>query len=205
MLVLRSPSLRERLARRLSSTGLKIFTPQVGLATAEKSVLVAIENQLHAKPVPFHVQAAYLLCLPSGKSETKEPPSTPRGLDHFKCYTPTPSSTHLNIPVHLKDQFIEKDFTVIALSLLCNPVEKKVVPPPHKPSPDPTVRSDTIDDKKKGRNVLHPEAHLACYLLDPLVDFPKPKPVTIANQFEPGERVEVRGTELLCVPSIKRD
>src|SRR6202165_4344471 len=46
MLVLQSPSLRERLVSRLSSTGLKILTAQEGLATAEKSVLVAVDIQL---------------------------------------------------------------------------------------------------------------------------------------------------------------
>src|ERR1035437_365066 len=46
ILVLQSPSLRDRLVSRLNSTGLKIFTAQEGLATAEKSVLVAIDIQL---------------------------------------------------------------------------------------------------------------------------------------------------------------
>src|SRR5438874_4766237 len=46
MLVLQSPSLRERLVKRLSSTGLKMLTTQEGLATAEKSVLVAADIQL---------------------------------------------------------------------------------------------------------------------------------------------------------------
>jgi len=46
MLVPQSPSLRERLVSRLSSTGLKMFATQEGLATAEKSVLVAVDIQL---------------------------------------------------------------------------------------------------------------------------------------------------------------
>ena len=46
MVVLQSPSLRERLVSRLNSTGLKILTTQDGLATAEKSVLVAVDIQL---------------------------------------------------------------------------------------------------------------------------------------------------------------
>src|SRR5205807_1963910 len=46
ILVLQSPSLRERTVCRLNSTGLKIFTAQDGLATAEKSVLVAACSQL---------------------------------------------------------------------------------------------------------------------------------------------------------------
>ena len=46
MLVLQSPSLREATVCRLNSTGLKIFTAQDGLATAEKSVLLAVDIQL---------------------------------------------------------------------------------------------------------------------------------------------------------------
>ncbi len=44
--MLQSPSLRDRLVSRLSSTGLKILATQEGLATAEKSVLVAVDIQL---------------------------------------------------------------------------------------------------------------------------------------------------------------
>src|SRR3954452_7381365 len=46
MLVLQSPSLRDRLVNALNSTGLKGSTTQDGLATAEKSVLVAADIQL---------------------------------------------------------------------------------------------------------------------------------------------------------------
>jgi hypothetical protein len=46
ILVAQSPSLRERLVSRLSSTGLKMFATQEGLATAEKSVLLAVDIQL---------------------------------------------------------------------------------------------------------------------------------------------------------------
>ena len=46
ILVLQSPSLRDRTVCKLNSTGLKIFTAQDGLATAEKSVLVAADSQL---------------------------------------------------------------------------------------------------------------------------------------------------------------
>src|SRR4030081_1835552 len=46
IVVLQSPSLRARLVSRLNSTGLNGSTTQDGLATAEKSVLVALEIQL---------------------------------------------------------------------------------------------------------------------------------------------------------------
>src|SRR3979409_1052629 len=46
MVVLHSPSLRHRLVSRLNSTGWKMSATQEGLATAEKSVLVAVDIQL---------------------------------------------------------------------------------------------------------------------------------------------------------------
>src|SRR5216684_2017038 len=46
MLVLQSPSPRNLLVSRLNSTGLKMSATQEGLATAEKSVLVAADIQL---------------------------------------------------------------------------------------------------------------------------------------------------------------
>src|SRR5437868_14954552 len=46
MVVLQSPSLRDRMVCRLSSIGLRGSTTQEGLATAEKSVLVAADIQL---------------------------------------------------------------------------------------------------------------------------------------------------------------
>ena len=46
IVVLHSPSLRARLVSMLSSTGWNGSTTQDGLATAEKSVLVAADSQL---------------------------------------------------------------------------------------------------------------------------------------------------------------
>src|SRR5438105_9563603 len=46
MVVLQEPSARVGLVNRLNSTGLKRSTTQEGLATAEKSVLLALEIQL---------------------------------------------------------------------------------------------------------------------------------------------------------------
>ena len=48
----KSPSLRNLTVCMLSSTGLTIFTTQDGLATAEKSVLVAVDNQLSTLQEP---------------------------------------------------------------------------------------------------------------------------------------------------------
>ena len=58
MVVLQSPSLRERLVNRLSSTGRKGLTTQEGLATAEKSVLVAVDSQLSTLQEPTSEMSA---------------------------------------------------------------------------------------------------------------------------------------------------
>ena len=58
MVVLQSPSLRECTVCRLNSTGRKIFTAQDGLATAEKSVLVAIDIQLSTLQDPASEMSA---------------------------------------------------------------------------------------------------------------------------------------------------
>jgi len=50
--VLHSPSLRDRLPSTLNSTGLPISTTQEGLATIEKSVLVAVDIQLSSLHEP---------------------------------------------------------------------------------------------------------------------------------------------------------
>ena len=58
MVVLQSPSLRDLTVCRLSSTGRNIFTTQDGLATAERSVLVAIDNQLSTLQDPTSEMSA---------------------------------------------------------------------------------------------------------------------------------------------------
>ncbi len=60
IVVLHSPSLRARLVSRLISTGLilKGSTAQDGLATAEKSVLVALEIQLSTLQEPVSEMSA---------------------------------------------------------------------------------------------------------------------------------------------------
>src|SRR4051812_33741142 len=53
-----SPSLRERLPSMLNSTGLPISTTQEGLATMEKSVLVALDSQLSSLQEPTSEMSA---------------------------------------------------------------------------------------------------------------------------------------------------
>src|SRR3954449_8206779 len=56
--VLHSPSLRKRLFSTLNSTGLPISTTQDGLATSEKSVLVAVDIQLSSLHEPTSEMSA---------------------------------------------------------------------------------------------------------------------------------------------------
>ena len=56
--LLHSPSLRERLLSTLNSTGLPISTTQDGLATSEKSVLVAVDIQLSSLQEPTSEMSA---------------------------------------------------------------------------------------------------------------------------------------------------
>ena len=56
--VLQSPSLRARMVCRLSSIGLKGSTTQEGLATAEKSVLEAVDSQLSTLQEPTSEMSA---------------------------------------------------------------------------------------------------------------------------------------------------
>ena len=58
IVVLHSPSLRARLVSRLNSTGLNGSTTQDGLATAEKSVLVAADIQLSTLQEPTSEMSA---------------------------------------------------------------------------------------------------------------------------------------------------
>src|SRR5215208_3327531 len=72
IVVLQSPSARDRLVNMLNSTGLKISTTQEGLATAEKSVLVALEIQLSTLHEPVSeisaASTAYALLAPRASS-----------------------------------------------------------------------------------------------------------------------------------------
>jgi hypothetical protein len=58
IVVLHSPSLRARLVSMLSSTGLNGLTTQEGLATAEKSVLEAVDSQLSTLHEPTSEMSA---------------------------------------------------------------------------------------------------------------------------------------------------
>src|SRR5215831_16164632 len=67
---------------------------------------VEIENQLEPRPVKATLDTQDLLCLPSGKSETREPKPIPTDLNHFKCYHAKEERSS-PVALHLKDQFVD--------------------------------------------------------------------------------------------------
>src|SRR3981081_3144467 len=91
MLVLQSPSLRERLVNRVSSTGLKMFATQEGLATAEKSVLVAVDIQLSTLHDPTSEMSA--------ASTAKAPVAARASSDAKNAETADVATNAMRIPV----------------------------------------------------------------------------------------------------------
>ena len=100
------------------------------------------------------------------------------GLDHFKCYAVTPTSTHKRT-VTLTDQFGERMAVTGARRTLCNPVSK--------------------NDGK----IVNPKAHLTCYATRDAAGTFKPRRVRVVNQFGTGT-LQVLRPASLCVPSLKR-
>ena len=163
--------------------------------------VVQVSNQLLPGFHPFRVDQERLLCLPSGKAKADGPkPPIPEDIDHYKCYRGRrPGGGVLNLPpVHLKDQFLERDFKVMDEVMLCNPVEKQLV------VDDPTARqaAEPPGDEWSEPRLLHGSAHLACYRLD-TPDHAREKR-QVNNQFESVE-LNTKFPQLLCVPSRKRE
>lgn len=102
----------------------------------------------------------------------------PAGLDHFKCYVVTPTTTSSR-SVTLTDQFGKRNATAGKRQLLCNPASKN------------------------GGKVSNPKAHLFCYASSDRGAAFKPRQVRIANQFGT-KLVSVVKPKSLCVPSLKR-
>ncbi len=104
--------------------------------------------------------------------------AAPRDLDHFKCYTVTPTRTRTR-RVTLTDQFGRRSALTSARRTLCNPVSKN------------------------GGRILHRRAHLTCYTTSDRGAAMRPRRVRVVNQF--GVRVlTVVRSKSLCVPSLKR-
>ena len=136
--------------------------------------------------------------VPSGKSEDKDKRvEIPTNIDHYKCYAPALENLKTTkVGLKLDDQFGKLEETKVALSLLCNPVDKTVVKKPtserkaqeREPQPQPVF--------------LNGQAHLVCYRLNIRPDVVKT--VRIRNQFE-DTPVTTKYPELLCLPSTKKE
>lgn len=187
---------------------------------SEKKVLISNQftwdpKDKKRKEVPFTIKKAYMLCVPSGKkpAESPEPPKIPQDdvLDHFKCYQGNGGPGLLHRKVRLVDQFIPKgkEFFVEEPRVLCNPVEKTVIPS------EPTAtgargnqegqqsHAKKESAKPEEPHLLHKEAHLVCYPPEEALDIAKT--VNIVNQLEPKQaKISTKRTLLLCVPSTKR-
>jgi hypothetical protein len=176
----------------------------------------------------FKVTEAYLLCVPSGKKKEPEqkkqpekklddgqgnkpdeepPPAIPTDLDHFKCYLMQWQGVDPH-PLHLHDQLIDDHFDEKYSILFCNPVEKtrlELSGPAVAEGQQKDYQKSATSGRKEPKppKLLHPDAHLVCYKLIKEID-PKRK-VRIANQFEPNKVITPLFTDLLCVPSTKRD
>jgi hypothetical protein len=168
---------------------------------------VVIDNQFQANK-KLTIDRSYLLCLPTGKWKTadvpnhkpKQTPDIPKDLSHFKCYRPYPEDA-IAIPVHLRDQFLDRDFTAVELTLLCNPAGKELA------NPSIAARVDGLDAGLKMPKV--PKApppdspHLVCYTLAPTKSVNES--VKIHNQFERGPTLVATNPVALCVPSTKTE
>ena len=144
---------------------------------------VFVTNQFENHQEVRVVRRANLLCVPSAKSLVSQPPPlTGIDTDHYRCYQITKPVSR--IAIHLKDQFVDKDATVMRPILLCNPTTKVHLGVTTQPQ--------------------HPDDHLVCYMTREAF-----KPVFkrlvafISNQFQGGPLKVVRSANLLCVPSAK--
>ena len=126
----------------------------------------------------------------------------PKGLDHFKCYEV--AGQPLDEEVRIQDQFDRlrgadhfEDVFLLDPLMLCNPVKKAVFR--GFVSPVLTASSGRLEVTP----VRYPDAHLVCYRLTP--------PETLAaelvvrNQFGPEQQLVALASEMLCVPSLKRE
>ena len=156
---------------------------------------LTVTNQITPKGARIDTDHTRALCLPTGKTKRLHdpaPPAIPTDVDHFKCYAPkikTPDQPPRHRPVHLHDQFVDTDFTMVRENPdVCNPVDKTLLDKEGKEKKDPVQRK-------------HPDAHLVCYLLDAK---PHAQHVRIHNQFE-DTLVTTKDATRLCVPSTKTD
>jgi len=162
---------------------------------------VTITNQFRKAAVPLTIEKAQLLCLPSGKSkDTSKRPDIPTNIDHYKCYAPVLDNLKTTkVPLKLEDQFDKYEDRKVALSLLCNPVDKTVLEDPKKGEGAQQARAERPPTEPV---LINAGAHLVCYRLNIRPDVAQT--VRIRNQFEDSV-VKTQYPELLCLPSGKKE
>ncbi len=131
-----------------------------------------------------------VLCLPTWKSLTGPPneqAAQPPNLNHFTCYAVSyvAGTVRYKVPgqVSLKDEFGSAQVGIGSPKLLCLPTEK-IVDKPAGPMTYP---------------IINPILHLLCFQV---TKTPFPPDVFDQNQFG-SAKVDITGTNLLCLPSKK--
>ncbi|MBI4675770.1 MAG: hypothetical protein HY741_29370 [Chloroflexi bacterium] len=146
----------------------------IGKHSITPTLKVQVRNQFGAQQLDVF-KPAEVLMVPSRKL----PHGKPQNTDHFKCYYV--QGQPVNATVDLKDQFQQIPQTVVLQPFgLCNPTRKF--------------------HKQRWTEVLHPDAHLVCYFVQP-INFTKT--VTTVNQFR-RENLTTTAADLLCAPSRKK-
>lgn len=134
---------------------------------------IGVENQFGFRI--WHVQDVRYLVLPALKFEPGPLPER----NHYLAYQAF--GPRVDLPVHLTDQFGAVDALVTEPMFFLNPVEK-------------VAEGVTYP-------ILDPEAHLACYRLEPLLTYGLP--VVAYDQFGAWQ-FSLGEHRCLCVPSFKR-
>lgn len=146
----------------------------IGTHAMTPTLKVQVGNQFGKQQLDVY-RPAEVLMVPSRKL----PHGRPQNTDHFKCYYVT--GQPVNATVGLQDQFQQIPQTVVLQPFgLCNPTRKY--------------------HKQKWTEVLHPDAHLVCYVIQPITFS---KTVTTVNQFR-REQITTTSADLLCAPSRKK-
>jgi hypothetical protein len=122
----------------------------------------------------WQVKDGRFLVLPALKNQSGPVPPW----NHYKCYDAMGPA--LNIPVMLVDQFRSYSMVVTTPVLFCNPVEKKV---------DGVLYP-----------IVHHETHLACYMLEPPMQYGLP--VMAFDQFGDWHVTPIEPC-WLCLPTLK--
>jgi hypothetical protein len=126
-------------------------------------------------------QGAYLLA-PAAKTlppQQPPPPLPPHTANHYKCYLA--EGPPVNVPVTLVDQFGTTTNVAVAPEWFCNPVAKTV-------------------ETGETYPIVDPEAHLACYRIDP--NTAVFRQLLTTDQFGTWALL-AREQRTLCLPTIK--